>query len=56
MRVGIIVSLVMGLVVTPETRVLVRLARNQRTSVNVNVRSVGGGKEGVCMRCACVSE
>jgi hypothetical protein len=36
-----------GLVVTPESRGLVRRARNQRTSVHVNVRSVGVWRVGV---------
>ena len=52
-RVGIIVSLVWGLVVTPEERGLVR---NQRNSVYVNVRRVGVGRVGrvgVCMLCVC---
>jgi hypothetical protein len=43
-------------VVTSETRVLGRLARNQRTWVHVNVRNVGVGRVGVCMLCVCDSE
>ncbi len=48
-RVEIIVRLVTGLVVTPESRDLVRLERNQNTWVHVNVRIVGVGRVGVCM-------
>ena len=50
------VNLVPGLVVTPETRALVRRARNQRTWVHMNVRSVGVGRVGVCILCVGNSE
>ena len=46
-----IVTLVSGLVVTSEVRDLVRHGRNQRTSVHVNVRSVGVVRVGMCMLC-----
>ncbi len=42
--------------VTPEARHLVRRARNQRTWVHVNVRSMGVGRVRVCILCVCNSE
>jgi hypothetical protein len=55
-RVEIIGNLVAGLVVTSETRDLVRRVRTKGPSgVHVKVRSVGVEGVGVCMLCSSVS-
>ena len=52
-RVEIMVNLVSGLVVKPESRGLVRRERKKRTWVDVNVKSVGVGR---CVYCVSDSE